>query len=335
MSEIIEHSFNEIISLIQKSRHNALKAVNKELISLYWQVGEYINSKIESADWGDSTIKTLADYIQQNQPGIKGFSASNIWRMRQFYETYRENEKLATLLREISWSNNLLIMAKTKSEEEREFYLKLAIKEGYSYKELERQLNSCYFERCISSKKLLPPALEEIHPIAKDIFKDRYMLDFLNLPDGHSEGDLQTAITGNLKDFILEFGKDFVFMGQEYRLQAGKHDYFIDLLFYHRELCCLVAFELKIDEFKPEYLGKLNFYLEALDRDVKKPHEKPSIGILLCKGKDDVVVVEYALSRSLSPALIAEYQTKLINKQVLHDELQKLINKAEEDNAEI
>ncbi|NLF82367.1 MAG: DUF1016 domain-containing protein, partial [Candidatus Gastranaerophilales bacterium] len=168
MAELIENSFNEVVSLIQKARNNALKSVNRELITLYWQVGEYISGKIEFASWGENTIKSLADYIQQNQPDIKGFSASNIWRMKQFYELYRNNEKLATLLREISWSNNLLVMAKTKTDEEREFYLKLAIKEGYSYRELERQLNSCYYERCLSSGKLLPAKLEEIHPQAKE-----------------------------------------------------------------------------------------------------------------------------------------------------------------------
>lgn len=324
MNNLIENNFEEILKLIQESRFNALKTVNKELMNLYWNIGQYINNKVDSEGWGKKTIERLADYIKQKQPEIKGFSVQNLWRMRQFYETYKDNEILSALLREISWTNNLLIMSKTKTDDERKFYLELAIKEKYSSRELERQLDSCYYERFITSKGHLAPNLIETHPQTEDMFKDSYMLDFLNLPDDHSEADLRLSIVKYLKKFILEFGKDFIFIGQEYRLQVGKHDYFIDLLFYHRELSCLVAFELKIDEFKPEYLGKINFYLEALDRDVKKPHEKPSIGILLCKTKDDVVV-EYALNRSISPALIADYQTKLIDKKLLHDKVQKLI----------
>lgn len=324
MSNLIENHFEEILKLIQGSKSNALKAVNKELINLYWNIGQYIKDKIDAEGWGKQTIERLSTYIYQNQPEIKGFSASNMWRMKQFYEIYKDNEKLAPLVREINWTSNLLVIAKTKTYEEKEFYLKLAIKEKYSKRELERQLDSCYYERFITSKSQLSTTLIDTHPQVEIIFKDSYMLDFLNLPDNHSENDLQASIIKNLKKFILEFGKDFIFIGQEYRLQVGNHDYFIDLLFYHRELSCLVAFELKIDGFKPEYLGKINFYLEALDRDVKKSHEKPSIGILLCKTKDDVVV-EYALNRSVSPALIADYQTKLIDKKLLHDKVQKLI----------
>ena len=162
--------------------------------------------------------------------------------------------------------------------------------------------------------------LTQIHPKAPEVFKDTYILDFLNLPEAHSEKDLQQSVVSNLRQFILEFGRDFTFVGQEYRIQVGKNDYFIDLLFFHRGLRCLVMFELKIDDFKPEYLGKLSFYLEALDRDVKKPDENPSVGIILCKSKDDEVV-EISLSRNLSPALVAEYKTKLIPKKVLEKKL--------------
>ena len=170
------------------------------------------------------------------------------------------------------------------------------------------------------SKKKVSPALTQIKHDAVDVFKDTYVLDFLNLPETHSETDLQKSIVFHLKEFILEFGKDFSFIGQEYRLQVGRNDYFIDLLFFHRSLRCLVMIELKIDDFKPEYLGKLNFYLEVLDRNVKKSEENPSVGIILCKSKDDEVV-EYALSRNLSPAMVSEYKTKLIPKKVLKKKL--------------
>lgn len=160
-------------------------------------------------------------------------------------------------------------------------------------------------------------------------FKDTYVLDFLDLPKNHSEKDLRAALVHRFKDFVLEFGKDFAFVGEEYRLQVGNNDYFIDLLFYHRELKCLIAFELKIDDFKPEYLGKLNFYLEALDRDVKKKHENPSVGVILCKSKDRNVV-EYALNKNAKPALISEYKTKLIPKKILQNKLRELFMLEEE-----
>lgn len=324
MNDLTQTNFQEVLTLIKEARFKALKSVNKQLIKLYWSVGEYISNKVDAEEWGKNTIESLSEFIQEEQPTIKGFSARNLWRMKQFYETYKNNEILSALLAEISWTNNLMIMSKTKSPEERKFYLELAIREKYSSRELERQLDSCYYERFLTTKGKLSPTLIDAHPQVETLFKDQYLFDFLNLPDNHTEGEFQQGIIQNLKRFILEMGKDFCFVGEEYRLQVGTHDYYIDLLFYHRELCCLVAIELKLDEFKPDYLGKLNFYLEALDRDVKKDHEKPSIGILLCRSKDDVVV-EYALSRSVSPTMIAEYQTKLIDKQLLHDKVQSLL----------
>src|SRR3989338_3399609 len=203
------------------------------------------------------------------------------------------------------------------------FYIKLSIRENYSKRELERQIDSGYYERTMLSKKKMPGALSRVHNDITSVFKDTYVLDFLNLPTIYNEKDLQKSIVVNLRDFILEFGKDFTFIGQEYRIQVGKNDYFIDLLFFHRELKCLVMIELKITDFKPEYLGKLNFYLEALDRDVRKQGENPSVGIILCKSKDNEVV-EYALSRNLSPAMIAEYKTKLIPKKILQKKLHEL-----------
>ena len=215
--------------------------------------------------------------------------------------------------------------------EEKEFYLRLTIKEKYGKRDLERQLNSAVFERVMLSNQKLSPLVRVLPEDFTNTFKDRYIFEFLQLPEDHSEKDLQKAIVENLKQFLLEFGSDFAFMGQEFRVQVGNHDYFIDLLFYNRHLACLLALELKIVEFIPEFLGKLNFYLEALDRDVKKPHENPSIGILLCKGKDDEVV-EYALNRNLSPAMIAEYQLHLPDKKLLEQKLHELfeLNKPEE-----
>lgn len=315
-----DRQFAEVVKMIHEARYHAIKSVNAELIKLYWGIGAYISKKILSAEWGDAVVDRLAEYIQTKHPDFKGFTRRSLYRMRQFYEVYRCNKIVSPLLTQINWSNHLVILSKTKTEEEKEFYVRLSIAENYSKRELERQIDSGLFERAVLSKKKVSPVVTQIHPKAPEVFKDTYILDFLNLPESHSEKDLQRSIVSNLRDFILEFGRDFAFVGQEYRIQVGGSDYFIDLLFFHRGLKCLVMVELKIDDFKPEYLGKLNFYLEALDRDLKKAGENPSVGVILCKSKDNEVV-EYALSRNLSPALVAEYKTKLIPKQVLRRKL--------------
>jgi len=321
----MDNRFTDIIQLIKQSRENAIRAVNAELINLYWNIGEYITNKIEQAEWGDSVVSELAKYIQENEPDIKGFSDKNIWRMKQFYQSYKDSPKLSTLLREISWSHNLAIFSRCKKVEEREFYLKLAKQERYSFRELDRQISSSFFERTMIGTSILSTALRENNHDISSTFKDSYVFEFLNLPEPHSESDLQRGLLRQMKKFILELGKDFLFIGEEYKLQVGSSDFFIDLLFYHRGLQCLVAFELKADKFKPDHLGQLNFYLEALDRDMKKPNENPSIGILLCKDKDSEVV-EYALSRSLSPTMVSEYKTQLPDKKLLQQKLHELFD---------
>ena len=245
--------------------------------------------------------------------------------MKQFYETYKDFPKLSTLLREISWSHNLAIFSRCKTVEEREFYLQLAKEESYSFRELDRQISSSFFERTMIGNSKLSTALRESNYDLTNRFKDSFVFEFLNIPEPHSERDLQHGLVKQMKNFILELGKDFLFIGEEYKLQVGNSDFFIDLLFYHRGLQCLVAFELKADKFKPDHLGKLNFYLEALDRDVKNPNENPSIGILFCKDKDNEVV-EYALSRSLSPTMVSEYKTQLPDKKFLQEKLHELFD---------
>jgi predicted nuclease of restriction endonuclease-like (RecB) superfamily len=321
----MDNRFTDIIQLIKQSRTNAIKAVNAELINLYWKIGEYISKKIEQSEWGDSVVTELANFIQTQEPEIKGFSDKNIWRMKQFYETYKDFPKLSTVLREISWSHNLAIFSRCKTAEEREFYLKLAKQESYSFRELERQISASLFERTMIGNSKLSTALRESNHDLTNTFKDSYVFEFLNLPDPHSESDLQRGLVRQMKNFILELGKDFLFIGEEYKLQVGNSDFYIDLLFFHRGLQCLVAFELKADKFKPDHLGQLNFYLEALDRDVKKPNENPSMGVLLCKDKDSEVV-KYALSRSLSPTMVSEYKTQLPDKKLLQQKLHELFD---------
>lgn len=321
----MDNRFTDIIQLIKQSRTNAIKAVNAELINLYWNIGKYISNKIELSEWGDSVVTELAKFIQAHEPEIKGFSDKNLWRMKQFYETYKAFPKLSTLLREISWSHNLVIFSRCKTAEEREFYLKLSKQESYSFRELDRQISASLFERTMIGNSKLSTTLRESKHNISNTFKDSYVFEFLNLPEPHNESELQRGLVRQMKNFVLELGKDFLFIGEEYKLQVGNSDFYIDLLFYHRGLQCIVAFELKTGKFKPDHLGQLNFYLEALDRDVKKSNENPSIGVLLCKDKDSEVV-EYALSRSLSPTMVSEYKTQLPDKKLLQQKLHELFD---------
>ncbi|SEG40729.1 PDDEXK nuclease domain-containing protein [Algoriphagus boritolerans] len=352
--------FTQIVLLIQEARGKAISAVNTELINVYWKVGAYISLQLQQAVWGEKTVTELAAYIKKSHPEIKGFERRGLYRMKQFYETYagtavvssmtvqmqtagNESDKIVSslmtqldlsrqrdcLLTKISWTHHLVIMSRCASNEERLFYIERAIKEAYSVRELERQINSGIYERSLSGIQV-SPALKAKQSEIAGIFKDNYVFEFLNINDPIKESELQQALISQMKAFVLELGRDFLFVSEEFKLQVGKSDFFIDLLFYHRGLQCLVAFELKADKFRPEHLGQLNFYLEALDRDVKKKHENPSIGILLCKGKD-AEVVEYALSRNLSPAMVAEYTMHLPDKALLQKKLHSIF----EDNLEL
>ncbi len=335
------NSFAPVVKLIQSSRNAALRSVNKALIELYWKIGQYISQRVASEDWGKGVVTDLAQYIARTEPSATGFTDKNLWRMKQFYETYKDSSILATAWRELkdeklaavrreldiaatplselSWSHHRTIFGRCEKEEERLFYIRLAIQEGYSVRELERQINSGIFERATLGHAKLS-TLKDMPSNLSVPFKDHYVFEFLNLPEPHTEKDLQKAILQNLKKFLLEFSRDFAFLGEEVVIQVGNKDFALDLLFFNRALNSLVVIELKVIEFIPEHLGKLNFYLEALDRDVKKAHENPSIGILLCKSKDDEVV-EYAMSRQLSAAMVAKYQLQLPDKKLLQAKL--------------
>lgn len=324
--------FNEVLALIRSARQQAVQAVNTQLIDLYWQVGGYISRKMEKAEWGDSVISQLAEHLAQTQPGLRGFTRPNLFRMRQFYDTYRGDSIVSPLVRQLPWTHNMIVLSQSKHPQEREFYLRMAIQEKWSKRELERQLKAALFERSVTQPAKASAVLKQTHPAALEIFRDAYMVEFLDLPGVHAETDLHQGLLGRLKEFLIELGRDFCFVGSEYPVQVGGRDFALDLLFFHRGLNCLVAIELKVGRFEPEYLGKLNFYLEALDRGVRKPHENPAIGVLLCASKEDEVV-EYALNRSLSAALIAEYQVQLPDKQLLQAKLHEFyaMNVAEEE----
>ena len=284
---------------------------------------DLLSKETEHASYGDAYIDEISREIQETFPGIKGFNRRGLYRMKKFYETYKDNEIVTPLVTQISWTNHLLIMSGCKTDEEREFYIRLCIKENYSKRQLERQLDSGYYERYMLSKETLLP--ESVKKLGENPFLDSYVMEFLDLPNEFHENDLRKALIRNMKDFILELGKDFTFIDEEYKVQVGGDDFRIDLLFYHRGLQCLVAIELKIGKFKPEYISKLDFYLEALDRQVKKENENPSVGLLLCAAKNDEVV-EYAMSRTMSPMLVSQYQLQLPDKAVLEKKLQQLVN---------
>jgi predicted nuclease of restriction endonuclease-like (RecB) superfamily len=363
----IQH-FQQLYEIIQKARTKALHSINFEQLNLFWQVGAFVDQKITGGSWGDKVVDEFSSWLKEKDISVKNFDRRNIYRMREFFVSWynvnwslgpsgitimgsskpqiqiTDNEvskigvslkpqlpEMPSWLGVIPWTHHLTILSGTKDIEERIFYILLTEREKYTVKELRRQFASSLYERQkLSSKNIVPvnhPQAEKIH----QFFKDRYVFEFLHLPDTFSENDLQKALVSKLKKFILELGREFTFMGEEYRLTVGMRDFYTDLLFFNRGLQCIVAIELKTVEFEPEHLGKLNFYLEALDRDVKKPHENPSIGLLLCKTKNDAVV-EYALSRNISPALIAEYQTKLIDKGVLRKLLSEWSENIEDSN---
>ncbi|CAN5682475.1 PDDEXK nuclease domain-containing protein [soil metagenome] len=367
----IDSSFSEIAELIAAAKVRAIQAVNSALIDLYWQVGGIISRKIAAAEWGEGVVDQLAVYLARSQPGLRGFTHRNLFRMRQFYEAWRDHElvpaagalmprkagraqrnaivpaartllvpssgeceKVAALLRQLPWTHHRTILGQCKRPEEREFYLRLAIGERWSSRELERQLQGALFERTVLSPPQASPVVSRSHTEALAVFRDAYLLEFLDLPSDHAERDLHRGLLLKLKNFLGELGRDFCFVGTEFPVQVGNRDFALDLLFFHRGLNCLVAIELKVGRFEPEYLGKLGFYLEALDRDVRKPHEQPAIGVLLCASKDEEVV-EYALSRTLSPALIAEYRTQLPDKKLLQAKLHEFYRQNAPDGDDV
>jgi len=320
MTEIAK-SFDELVVMIESARARAWTAVNAELVGLYWQVGKWLSERRAEAKWGDKMIVETAEYLSSRYSDMKGFSRPGLYRMLQFYELYQEDEIVSPLVTQIAWTNHLIIMARAKSPEERRFYIKKCILEHYSKRQLERQFDSEYYARCKLGEAA--PASPKVGTAARAVIPDLYSMEFIDLPAKHLEKDLRRTIVAQMKDFILELGHDFTFAGQEYPVRVGMSDFAIDLLFFNRALNCFFAFELKTRKFRPSDIGQIDFYLEALDRDVKKPTENPSVGVVLCTDKDDAVV-EYALSRSLSPTMVATYQFALPDKAILANRLKQI-----------
>jgi len=298
----------EIVLRIRSSQQKALRSVNQELISLYWDIGHIIKERQKGDTWGMSIVEQLANDLQEEFPGISGFSTSNLWRMKLFYESYEGNLKLAPLVREIGWTHNIIIMEKCKDNLMREFYIRMTRKYGWTKNVLIHQIENQTFEKTMVGQTNFEITLpDDIKNQAKLAVKDEYTFDFLELSDEHSERQLEAAILTKVEPFLREMGGLFSFIGSQYRLEIGDSEYFIDLLLYHRQLKCLVALELKMGKFIPEYVGKMQFYLATLDETVRMENENPSIGIIMCKSKNETVV-EYALKQSNKPIGVAEYR---------------------------
>jgi len=305
--------FLEIKERIRKAQYDALRVVNKQLISLYWDIGKKIVEQQKKLDWGKSVVELLSKDIQMEYPGVHGFSSFNLWRMRKFYLNYKDNLKLAPLVQEISWTHNIAIMERCKDNVEREFYMKMTKKFGWSKNVLIHQIENKTYEKFLLNQTNFDNTLPAKHKMqAKLAVKDEYTFDFLELGEEHSEHQLEIELINNIRKFLIEMGGNFAFIGNQYKIKVADREYFVDLLLYHRKLRCLFAVDLKIGEFKPEFAGKMQFYLSVLNDKIKLEEENPSIGLILCKEKDRLIV-EYALKDSSQPIGVSSYKitTKL------------------------
>lgn len=292
---------------VQTGQLAAWRAVNKELISLYWDLGKLIVERQQQHGWGNSVVEMLAKDLQMAFPRMSGLSASNMWRARAFYLAYCDSEILALLAREIGWTHNYFIFEKCKDHHQRHFYLLMVKRYGWTKNVLIHQIENQTFEKTVISQQNFEETLpESLQSQAILAVKDEYAFDFLELGDQHSEYQLEQAILQNIRQFLVEMGGDFCFIANQFPLELNGKDYRVDLLLYHRGLQALVAIDLKINEFEPEHTGKMSFYLSLLDDRTKKPHENPSIGIIICKSKD-FTTVEFALKDINKPIGVATY----------------------------
>lgn len=316
----------DIKKKILSSQYEALKSVNKELINLYWDIGKSIVLKQEEFGWGKSIVKNLSDELRKEFVGMKGFSERNLWNMRTLYSEYKDNSKLQALTAEIGWTHNVVIFQKSKDNLEREFYIQMTKKFGWTYRVLDNQIdNKAYEKYLLSQTNFDTTIVEKYKHQAVLAVKDEYNFDFLELGDEHSEYELEIGLINKIREFLAQMGTDFTFIGNQYKLEVDNEEYFIDLLLYHRRLKSLIAIELKIGKFKPEYAGKMNFYLSALNDTVKLEDENPSIGIIICKDKKRTTV-EYALKESNQPIGVATYKIS----QTLPSDLKDYLPTAQE-----
>lgn len=297
----------ELKARIHSAQYAALRAVNKELIALYWDIGKLIEERQEAEGWGKAVVERLSADLRAEFGEKSGFSGRNLWYMRTFYREYKEQPILQPLAAEIAWTKNTLILDRCTNPLQREFYLRASARFGWTRRVLEHQIDNQTYEKYLLNQTSFDNALPQaIAAQAKLAVKDHYTFDFLELSDAHEERELETALIANVQRFLTEMGPHFTFVGSQYRLIVEGNDYYIDLLLYHRALKSLIAVELKIGEFQPEHKGKMEFYLVALNEQIKLPDENDAIGIIICKSKKKTVV-EYALKTATQPIGIATY----------------------------
>lgn len=298
----------EIKEKVYRSQYQAMRKVNKDLINLYWNIGQSIVSRQSQFKWGKAVVETLAADLQNEFPGIGGFSVQNLWYMRKFYKEYQGDEILQPLVGEIGWTHNLIIMDKCKDKLEREFYIKMTIQYGWTKNVLIHQVEAKSYEQYLLGQTNFDKAIPDKYKHqAKLAVRDEYNFDFLEIADEHAEKELELAIMKNMRRFLQEMGGDFTFVGNQFRLQSGDENYYIDILLFHRRLRSMVAIELKAGKFKPAYAGQMNFYLTVLNDQLKTEEENPSIGIIVCKEKDRTTV-DYALKETNNPIGVASYK---------------------------
>ncbi|MDX9920248.1 MAG: PDDEXK nuclease domain-containing protein [Paludibacter sp.] len=329
--ELVQQDFiAEIKQKIRSAQYEALKVVNTQLINLYWEIGKSIAEK-QTEGWGKAIVPELSKELQNEFPGVSGFSTTNLWLMAQFYTEYHSVEFLQPLVGEISWTKHVTILNKCKNNQERQFYILATRKFGWTKNILIHQIENKTFERQMlgqtNFKDVLPDTIKNQAVLA---IKDEYTFDFLNLSAEYSESELEQALIQNIRAFLLELGHNFTFIGNQYKLQVSDKDYSIDLLLFHRQLQCLIAIDLKIGDFQPEYKGKMEFYLSVLNDKIKLPHENEAIGIIICKSKDRTIV-EYSLRTGNLPIGVATYSTSAI----LPEKYQDILPSVEEISEKI
>ncbi len=311
---------SEIKTRVREAQYNALKVVNTELIRLYWEIGKSISEK-QTQSWGKAVVPTLSIELQKEFPNVGGFSERNLWQMAQFYTEYQSVENLQPLVAEISWTKHIVILNRCKDNLERQFYILSTKKFGWTKNVLINQISNKTYEKYLLNQTNFDNTLpENVKNQAVLAVKDEYIFDFLGLADEHSERELENALVQNIRNFLLEMGHQFTFVGNQFKIEVEDKEYFVDLLLYHRQLQCLVAIELKIGEFLPEYKGKMEFYLTLLNEKVRMPNENDSIGIIICKEKNRTIV-EYSLKTGNKPIGVATYNTSTL----LPKDYQKLL----------
>lgn len=340
-----KEEFETVCSIIATHRKRVIRVVNNESMSMVWEVGGYVSHKLKTSAWGDGVVRQLSDYIRIKYPAARGWSYRTLYKMVQLYDTYTtasfsaliektdmtkygdivpfetaqingnlivpfEMAQIPNVLFATGWTNHQIILSRCKSDTERLFYMLYAGKEHLENKELLRTIKTDTINSLLGGKDVQSEVMTKTYPTSPLLFKDKVYLEMLGLPLEYKESKLRKEIIAHMKDFILEMGKDFLFIDDEHRVTVGSKTFKVDLLFYHRLLQCMIAIELKTTEFHPKDLGQLEFYLEALDQEERRSNENPSIGIILCK-EADMEVVRYALNRSMSPTMVALYKEQL------------------------